>query len=679
MPPPTEITLDMDSVWLDEEASAADDQGELELAFEAEVAERDRIMRESVEGALAAAVQVWRPPPKLSVSQWADEFRMLSPEASAEPGRWMTSRAEYARDIMDAFNDATVETIVVMASAQVGKSEILLNIAGYVIDQDPGPMLVMQPTKEMAEAFSKDRLTPMLRDTPRLADIFGKAASRVSKDTIWQKQFPGGHITMVGANAPSALASRPIRIVLADEVDRYPASAGSEGDPLSLAVKRTTTFWNKKKIFVSTPTIKGHSRIEKAFNESDKRYRHVCCPDCGHEQTLTWANVKWSEPDGSDAQYACEGCGSLWGDGARMRAVKLGRWVATAPFRGTAGFHLNQLLSPWVTLAECVKEFLEAKRGGIQTLKTWTNTVLGETWEEQGERVDDNELLERRIDYGDIAPAPVLVVTAGVDIQQDRIEVERGGGAANDQSFGRGKTVLWGDPTGPEVGRALDDLLLQPIESESGPPLTIKATCVDSQFLTQHVANWCRDRWGRRVWAIRGVAGEGKPIWPLKPGKRSKTRLPFFNVGVDSVKEVVYARLRVMNPEQPGYCWFNMSYDADHFDQLTSEEIRTTFKKGMPVRAWHLKPGKARNEALDIRGYAMAALEGLRMMGLKLRELKGDKSLPANSPVAKAKAKAAQLPPPEAAKAEPEAPAAEAEKPRVLRKRKGRRILSAGY
>lgn len=673
-------TLDMDSVWLDEEAAAHDRQEELDLAFEREVEERLAVMRAAAEGAISAALKVWTPPPKLTVSEWADAERMLSPEASAEPGQWATDRVPYAREIMDSFNDPSTDTTVVMASSQVAKTEILLNVAGYVMRHDPGPMLAMQPTKEMAKTFSNDRLAPMLRDTPALNKLMGQAKSRDSKDTIWGKAFPGGTITMVGANAPAALASRPIRVILADEIDRYPISAGKEGDPLNLAIKRTTTFWNRKKFIVSTPTIKGHSRIETKFKEGDQRYWHVKCPSCEHEQIMRWANVKWWDGDYTTARYLCESeeCGELWDEDQRSRAIAHGKWVATAPFNGTRSYSLNQLVSPWSTLSYCVKEFLEAKRGGIELLKTWTNTVLGETWELQGERVDDNELLERRVDYGDVCPAPVIVVTAGVDVQQDRIEVERVGWSANDQSFGLGKTVLWGDPTGPEVWKDLDALLLEKIPREDGAPLTVKATCVDSQYLTQHVASWCRDRWGRRVWAIRGVAGEGKPIWPLKPGKRSKTRLPFFNVGVDSVKEVVYARLRVLEPSHPGYCWFNMSYNADHFDQLTSEEIRTRPRKGIPVREWHLRPGKSRNEALDIRGYALAALEGLRMMGLKMRAGKEDGDAVAPKPLPRPKNAPVARPVAPAAPVTPTPTPPEPEKPRRVVKKKGRRIISSG-
>jgi phage terminase large subunit GpA-like protein len=647
------------------------DQGELGLAFAEERAERDRVMRDSVEGAVTAAMAVFEPPPTLTVSQWSDQFARLSAEDSAEPGRFVTARAEYQREIMDAYNDPLADTVVVMSSAQVGKTQIFKNIIGYIMHQDPCPVLLMQPTKEMAEAFSEDRLDPMIRDTPALLPLVSENKSRSGKNKKLRKSFLGGQITLVGANAPAGLASRPIRAVLADEVDRYPLSAGGEGDPLSLAVKRTTTFWNRKKLFFSTPTIKRHSRIEAAYEGSDKRQWFVCCPDCKHDQTMKWSGVRWEKgPDGKDdpdtAVYVCEACGSVWSDFTRARVALAGKWKATAPFRGVIGFHLNQLISPWVTLAECVREFLEAKRTGIQSLKVWTNTVLGETWEEQGERIDDSELMARRVDYGDVAPADVVAVTAGVDVQGDRLEVERVGWGPNDQSWGLGKTVLWGDPTGPAVWKALDDLLLQPIAYEGGPPLKVMATAVDSQYLTQTVATYCRDRWGRRVWAIRGVPGPGKPIWPTKAGKRNKTKLPFFNVGVDAAKEVVYARLGVTDPNANGFCWFNMSYDEDHFDQLTSEEVRTVKRRGMPVRVWEKIPGRRRNEGLDVRVYALAALEGLKMMGLKIA---GSEAQPSGSRRARPfKAKESEAAPEPAQTPPPPPPAA-------VRRKKGRRIV----
>jgi len=264
---------------------------------------------------IAEAAKTWwpvfAPPPRLTVSQWADQHRKLSPEASAEPGQWDTSRAEFQRGIMDAVSDPLIEEVVVMKSAQVGWTEIINNIAGYFIDQDPAPIMVMQPTLEMAEGWSTDRLAPMVRDSPRLAAKIADAKSRDSGNKLLQKRFPGGQLVIVGANSPASLASRPMRVILADEVDRYPASAGVEGDPLTLAYKRTNNFWNRRKLAGSTPTIAGSSRIEAKFDESDKRFFFVPCPHCDEHQVLKWEQVRWEKTKSGahradTAHYVCE-------------------------------------------------------------------------------------------------------------------------------------------------------------------------------------------------------------------------------------------------------------------------------------------------------------------------------------------------------------------------------------
>ena len=375
-----------------------------------------------IRGIIRQAFTCWKCPPKLTISQWADLYRYLSPEASAEPGKYLTSRAEYQRGIMDAFSAPEVERIVVMSSAQVGKTEILNNIVGYFIDQDPSTILNLQPTLEMAQTWSKDRLAPMVRDNECLAKKVRSSKSKDSDNTILHKLFPGGHITMVGANSPAGLASRPIRIVLCDEVDRYPLSAGAEGDPVNLAIKRTTTYWNKKIGLFSTPTIKGISRIEKAFLESDQRYYFVPCPHCGVYQRLRWGQVKYSKDNVKEAFYECEHCGGHLSDSDRYRAIAKGYWEAQTEFKGVAGFHLNELYSPWRKISDIVKDFLEAK-DKPDTLKTWVNTSLGETWEEAGEALDPDSLEARTEDYKKI-PKGGVVLTAGVDTQDDRLEVE---------------------------------------------------------------------------------------------------------------------------------------------------------------------------------------------------------------------------------------------------------------
>jgi phage terminase large subunit GpA-like protein len=306
----------------------------------------------------------------------------------------------------------------------VGKTELINNVVGYHIHQDPAPMLVVQPTLEMAQTWSKDRLAPAVRDTPVLASRIKDPRSRDSGNTTLHKVFAGGHVTACGANSPSSLASRPCRLILCDEVDRYPPSAGTEGDPVSLAKKRSTTFWNRKIILVSTPTEKNHSRIEQAYQESDQRKYFVKCPECEEDQVLRWANVHWEKDKPGTANYVCEHCGCFWDDAKRFRAIRYGKWKPTADGDGkTAGFHLSGLYSPWTPLEDSVRDFLASKRDPMR-LKTWVNTFLGETWEDQGEQVDEHDLINRSEDWGEELPDDVLLLTAGVDVQDDRLELE---------------------------------------------------------------------------------------------------------------------------------------------------------------------------------------------------------------------------------------------------------------
>jgi len=563
---------------------------------------------------LKKAASLAAPPPNLKVSQWADQFRQLSSEASAEPGKWNTDRAPYQRDIMDALADPTVEAVVIMSSAQIGKTEIVNNVVGYHIHLDPAPILLLQPTLEMAEAWSKDRFAPMLRDTRVLHGLVRDPRSRDSGNTLLHKRFPGGHITMAGANSPASLASRPIRLVLCDEVDRYPISAGTEGDPVSLAKKRSTTFWNRKLLLTSTPTIKGASRIESAFEQSDQRRFNVPCPHCAEMQVLKWQQVRWNtdpEKEGDEkhlpatAVYVCEVNGCIITDADKPGMLNAGRWLAEAPFNGTAGFHINELYSPWVTFAQMVAEFLKAKKLP-ETLKTWVNTSLGETWEEAGETVDADILLQRKESWGAEAPEDVVVVTAGVDVQGDRLEVEIKGWAAGEESWSLDYKQLFGDPAQSAVWQELDELLLRPVKSKTGLQLNVACTCIDSGgHHTQAVYEYCRLRAVRGIFAIKGMSQAGKPLVG-RPSRNNRHKLRFYPLGVDTAKEVIYSRLRISEPG-PGYYHFPLERDREYFLQLTGEKQVTRFTKGTPKREWVKL--RSRNEALDCNVYALAALK----------------------------------------------------------------------
>ena len=500
---------------------------------------------------------------------------------------------------MDAINDPGCEMVVVKSSAQVGKTEILLNIIGYFVDYDPSPIMLIQPTLDMAQAFSKDRLAPMVRDTPALKNIISQSKTRDSGNTILHKIFPGGHITMAGANSPASLASRPIRILLADEVDRYPVSAGSEGDPFKLAQKRTNTFWNKKIVAVSTPTVKGVSRIEDLYNDSTMEQYQLPCPECGHYQPLTWSQI-----DFETGCHACSQCGKLfnqyqWLDGT-------GEWVAQSKHSRCRGFHLNELISPWSKWPEIIADFLEAKKKP-DTLKVWVNTSLGETWEEEGDGIEHHVLYRRREHYAYDVPEGAVVLTCAVDVQDDRLEVEVQGWGIGEENWRIDLRVLRGDPARSELWKRLDEFLETRYEHASSNHLNISCTAIDSGgHFTQQVYQFVKPREGRRVFAIKGKAGAGMPI-VNRPSRSNLGKVRLFTVGTDTAKEIIMARLRISEPGT-GYVHFpvNDRYDEEYFLQLTAEQCVTSFVNGRPVRKW--KKIRRRNEAFDLAVYNCAAL-----------------------------------------------------------------------
>ena len=504
---------------------------------------------------------------------------------------------------MDACSDPKVKEVVVMAGAQLGKSEALLNIIGFHIDHDPCPILMLQPTESMAQAFSKDRIANgLLRSTPCLSGKVKDPRARDSNNTTLHKVYPGGSLSLVGANSPAGLASRPIRVVLADEVDRFPASAGSEGNPLSLARKRTATFWNRKIIAVSTPTMKGVSAIEDAYEKSDMREYYVPCKHCEYSQVLKWANVRWQDDDPDSAGYLCEECGALWSDSDRRWSVRNGQWVASEEFKGIAGFKISGLYSPWTPLADGVREFLSVRKNPEQ-LKVFTNTYLGASFEDAGETIDSYNLAERREPMIEV-PEEVAFITAGVDTQDDRLEVSLIGWARDDRSFVLDHRILYGDPSTPQLWSLLDATLSETHETEDGRTLGVRAACVDSGgHFTNAVYAYCKKNYGKRYFAIKGVGGEGKPI-AGRPSKNNSMKCPLFPIGVDATKDLLFARMRI-DEIGAGYIHFSDKLNDEYFRQLTAEKIVTKFVRGYKKRIFQkIRP---RNEALDCMVYSMAA------------------------------------------------------------------------
>lgn len=561
---------------------------------------------------------VLKPPPPLTLSEWADKYRQLSSEASSSPGRWITDKVPYQREIMDAITDIDTPKVVVMSAAQVGKTDsMVLNPIGYYVHYEPSPIMVIQPTIQMAESFSKERLSPMIRDTPVLAERINDK-SRNSGNTIQQKVFPGGHVTMVGANSPVGLRSRPIRVLLADEIDAYPPSAGTEGDPLLLASKRLTTYWNKKQVDISTPTIKGLSRIEVEYENSSKGEWNVPCPCCGTLQPLKWANVVYDKDNLDRIQYVCEECGVVSSEAEWKEHYIDGKFIHQDPDNPVKGFHLNTLASTLATWKEVVEKFItaneEKKKGNVELLKVWTNTEMGETWEEEGEQLEEEALINRREYYGCEVPEGVMYLTAGVDTQDDRFEVEVVGWGVEHESWGIKYAVFLGDLDKQQVWQDLDAFLQQTWQKEDGTKLALQCVCIDSGgHYTNEVYKFCKQRFSRNVFAIKG-SNDSTDAYIQKPKKNNREKAYRFDLGVDTGKSLLLGRLQV--PEEgPGFCHFPLEdgkgYDQRYFEGLTAEKRVLKYKKGHPYFVWEKRDHGVheRNEALDCRNYAQAAIE----------------------------------------------------------------------
>lgn len=573
-----------------------------------------------------------RPDPPYTVSEWADKNRVLASVASAEPGPWRTSRTPYLKDIMDdlsAYSD--VESVAVMKGAQLGVSEAALNFAGYAIHHSPGPMLYVMPTIDMMKKISKTRVEPMITASPALSDRIKPARSRDSGNTLLSKDFDGGTLLMTGANSASGLRSMPIRYVMLDEVDGYPASADEEGDPVVLAIKRTSTFVRRKIFQLSTPKIKGTSRIGKAFRAGDQRYYNVTCDACGTLQPITWAQIKWDDADASTARFECAvtTCRHAHYEHRKGALLAAGEWIPTAkPSRpGLRSYHLSGLYSPWFRWSEAVQEFLDAK-GDPALLQPFVNTVLGEEWDDLADdKVDSSALFGKREDYSAGAaseleepiPPGVAVITAGVDVQPDRLEIEVVGWGRDEESWSLDYQVFVGDPSDLDVWDQLDDYLEDRWpHAASDKGLRIAAVAIDTGGSNTHaVYNYVRPREGRRIWGIKGYAGS-RPVWPKRPSRKNKGKINLFPIGVDSAKEIIYARLTKAGPlaSGAGACHFPLDRDEEYFDQLTAEVQKKRYVRGVPVMDW--VSVRERNEALDCRVYAYAALQGLAISGASL-------------------------------------------------------------
>lgn len=571
-----------------------------------------------------AFLKAFKPRSKLTGSQWADKYRYIAPGTSPEPGEWRTSRVPYLREPMDSMTDRKTEIVVMCCSSQVGKSEALLNVLGYYVDQDPAPQLMLQPTLEAAENFSKERIDPTFRYSPGLNDKLeegkdGRGTSRKSSTTIRMKHYAGGYLALVGANSPAGLASRPIRVLLCDEIDRYGST--KEGDPLKLAIQRTTNFHNRKIVMVSTPTIKGASPIETWYSKSDQREYFIPCPHCGHEHVWKWANVHWEKDDEGNALpmtafMSCPECGAEIRGAYKPDPTLLskGRWKATNPDSRIRGYHINSLCSPWVNLYSLVEEFVTATRNRDKAgLMEFINLKLGEAWEETTDS-DIWEHLHKRREYykdADILPEGVLVLTAGVDVQRDRLECTVYGWGDGKESWGIEHRIIYGAPDLPDTWAQLDAFFAQRRCLSNGAVLSIACACIDSGDgeYTANVYRYTKARERMRIFSVKGRGGVGVPFINA-PTKGNSEGAMLFSLGVDSGKSLVMGRLKIED-EGAGYVHYprqaEKGFNENFFQQLTAETFEQKFEKGVIKSSW--KKIRERNEALDCFVYATAALE----------------------------------------------------------------------
>lgn len=587
-------------------------------------------------------LSAYEPDPIYTVSEWADAHRYLSQRASAEPGQWRTSRTPYLKEIMDCLSSFhPAQQIVFMKSAQIGGTECGNNWIGYIIDHVPAPTLLVQPTVEMAKRNSKQRIDPLIEESPTLRKKVRIDVRKTSDNSILHKQFPGGVIVMTGANSAAGLRSLPARNVFLDEVDAYPGDVGGEGDPVELAKARARTFAKRKIFLCSTPTIDGSSRIQDYYTFSDKRLFFIPCPFCGHMQDLVFSQLKWPEGKPLEAQYECIECGKGVENWRKTSMLAKGEWRATDPLGQYPGFHISALYSPvgWFSWGE-VAQLWENSKANPEATRSFNNTVLGITHKEVTDTPDWNRLYERRENYRrNTVPVGVCFLTCGVDVQRDRIELEIVGWSREKVSYSIDYRTLTGDTSDEAVWLKLDQILTESFPLANNPNLRmgIRMLAIDTGFNTQQVYNWARKYPTTKVMAVKGsdhlnvIIGQPKAIDVTISGKTIRRGIRVWPVGVSVIKTELYGWLRLNKAvdgeaDPHGYCHFP-EYDPEYFKMLTAEHQVTKLTKGFRRSEW--VKIRDRNESLDCRVYARAAayVEGIdRFTEENWRSLENDRS-----------------------------------------------------
>lgn len=548
------------------------------------------------------------PPRRMTGSEWADEYFWISPESSASRGlsKWKTR--PYQRGILDAMTDPNIETVVLRKSARIGYTKLIDITIGYYLHNNPRNILVVQPTIEDAQGFSKDEISPALRDVPVLSELAPDEKTRDSDNTILRKQFPGATLYVVGANSPRGFRRISAGTVLFDEISGYPLTAGKEGDQFLLGSRRAEDYWDKKIIAGSTPTNVGSCKASELYELSDKRQYHVPCPHCGHMQPLLWERVDFSGAGTiKNPVYICAGCEKPIEYKKHRWMIERGKWIAEKPFDGIAGFYIWSAYSysPGATWHHIVREFL-ASKDNPEKLKTWVNTWKGEAWEDAQERTSSAELYTRREPYATV-PEAAAIVTAAVDVQDDRLEVLVKAWGKDEESWDIDHVVIFGNIARAEPWDDLDLLLLKTYPHELGHQLQITCTVIDSGgHHAEEVYQFCRERESRNIFAIKGIGQSGKPIITAPKGVNSRSKGHPYMIGVSAVKDILASRLRIREPG-PGYIHFPEKFGLDFFEQLCVERKVVHYVRGRRVEEWE-NPGKRRNEAWDLEVYNLAGL-----------------------------------------------------------------------
>ena len=562
------------------------------------------------------------PPPDINIWEWADRYRVIPKGAGSEPGRWRTDRTPYAKEIMYALSpQCKTSQVVVIKGTQLGCTEIGTNMIGFYIDTDPSPMGLWMPTDDLEKKHAKKRLWKMVEATPVLNSRVSPRTTAQNSSTLQEWAFPGGSLSIGGSNSGAMFRSDSYRIIILDDMDGFADEVGDEGSPAELAEKRTDTYPNNKKIYKnSTPTIKGESHIESEYEDSDQREFFVPCPHCKEKQVISFDYIRWNKRENGkrlgDAFLVCKNCGSAIAESSKQKMMLQGEWIPQNPENEKRGYKVTSLYSPWVTWSQIVDEFIEATRlakiGDKKRLKTWINTRLAETYDENPDTVKHSELFQRREEYKAEVPEGGLILIAGADTQDDRIELEISAFGKYGEEWSIDRKIFTGDPALPDVWERLDEFILSATyEYELGGKMKIYALGIDTGGnKTTHVYKYCKSRHARRVYGLKGSSTPDAPIYTRSMSKAGGIKMPLYIVGTSQLKDEVHSSF-LITEHGASYIHFPIAdtYSESYFSQLTAEK---------KIRGKWINQGKKRNEAFDIKVYSRATLA---ITGIDLNKL----------------------------------------------------------